>query len=101
MSRSARLFDTTFLKRPMLLSARSRLPHYGHYSLGLEKYVFTRPTMVSLPLGLPHCPLEITRVDRPIIQLEIMLSGEGGTREPYFEKDKCFNPMNVMDFERL
>jgi hypothetical protein len=67
----------------------------------MEKHVFTRPTIVSLPPGLPHCPLEITRVDRPIIQIEIMLVGEGGTREPYFEKDKGFNPMNVMDFEVL
>jgi hypothetical protein len=54
----------------------------------LEKHVFTRPTIVNLPPGLPHCPLEVTRVDRPIIQLEIMLVGEGGTREPFFEKDK-------------
>ena len=53
-----------------------------------DKYVFTRPTMVYLPPGLPHCPLEITRVDSPIIQIEIMLVGEGGTREPYFEEDK-------------
>ena len=67
----------------------------------LEKYVFTRPTIVSLPPGLPHCPLEITRVDRPIIQIEVMLAGEGGTREPYFEKDKGFNPRDVMNFERL
>jgi hypothetical protein len=48
----------------------------------LEKYVFTRPTIVSLPEGLVHCPLEITRVDRPIVQVEIMLVGEGGTRDP-------------------
>ena len=54
----------------------------------LEKHVFTRPTIVSLPPGLPHCPLEVTRVDRPIIQIEIMLVGEGGTREPFFESDK-------------
>ena len=54
----------------------------------LEKHVFTRPTIVSLPPGFPHCPLEVTRVDRPIIQIEIMLVGEGGTREPFFESDK-------------
>jgi hypothetical protein len=41
----------------------------------LEKYVFTRPTVVYLPAGLPHGPLEITRVDSPIIQLEVMLAG--------------------------
>ncbi len=54
----------------------------------LEKHVFTRPTIVSLPPGLPHCPLEVTRVDRPIIQIEIMLTGPEGTREPYFARDK-------------
>jgi hypothetical protein len=54
----------------------------------LEKHVFTKPTIVSLPIGLPHCPLEVTRVDSPIIQIEIMLTGEGGTREPFFPKTK-------------
>ena len=54
----------------------------------MEKYVFTTPTIVYLPPDFPHCPLEITRVDSPIIQLEIMLVGEGGTRDAYFEKDK-------------
>ena len=67
----------------------------------LEKYVFTKPTIVSLPPGLPHCPLEITRVDSPIIQVEVMLAGEGGSREPYFEKDKGFDPRDVMNFEIL
>ena len=54
----------------------------------LVKYVFTKPTMVYIPEGFPHCPLEITRVDRPIIQIEIMLVGDNPTREPYFEEDK-------------
>jgi hypothetical protein len=54
----------------------------------LEKHVFTRPTMVFIPKGFPHCPLEITRVNKPILQIEIMLAGEGMTREPYFEADK-------------
>ena len=70
----------------------------------LEKHVFTKPTVVSLPPGLVHCPLEITRVDRPIIQIEMMLAPPDGsepTREPYFEADKGFNPMNVMNFEDI
>jgi hypothetical protein len=65
----------------------------------LEKHVFTRPTLISLPPGLPHCPLAVTRVDSPIIQVEIMLAGSEGTREPYFEKDKGFSPNKVMDFK--
>jgi hypothetical protein len=67
----------------------------------LEKHVFTKPTIVSLPPGLVHCPLEITRVDRPIIQIEMMLptpDGSPGTREPYFAKDKGINTMSLMEF---
>lgn len=67
----------------------------------LEKHVFTRPTFVSLPPGLPHCPLEITRVDRPIIQVEIMLTGAWGTRDPFFDKDKGINPLNTMNVEHI
>jgi hypothetical protein len=80
--------------------------HFGgevvfYFGAELEKHVFTTPTIVTLPPNVPHCPLEITRVDSPIIQIEIMLAGEGGTREPYFEKDKGFNPSKVMNFEIL
>jgi hypothetical protein len=70
----------------------------------LVKYVFTRPTIVSLPPGLVHCPLEITKVERPIIQLEIMLPAPDGsppTREPFFEKDKGFKPDLAMNFTDL
>ncbi len=66
----------------------------------LEKHVFTKPTIVSLPPGLVHCPLEITRVDRPIIQIEIMLppaDGSAPTREPYFAKDKGINTLSLME----
>jgi len=72
-----------------------------YFGAEMEKHVFTRPTIVSLPPGLPHCPLEVTRVDSPIIQLEIMLAGSEGTREPYFEKDKDFSPEKVMNFETI
>ena len=67
----------------------------------LVKYVFTRPTVVYLPPGLPHCPLEITRVDSPIIQIEIMMAGAEGTRVPYFEADKDFDPHKAMNFESI
>jgi hypothetical protein len=70
----------------------------------LEKHVFTRPVIISLPPGLVHCPLEITRVDRPFIQIEIMLppaDGSAPTREPYFAKDKGFRPDLVMDSATL
>ena len=67
----------------------------------LEKHVFTRPTLVALPPGTPHCPLEITRVDRPIIQIEVMLCGAEGTRDGVFEKDKGFKSTDLMKFEYL
>ena len=74
----------------------------GVFYLGeeLEKHVFTKPTVISLPPGLVHCPMEITRVDRPIIQIEMMLAPPGGsppTREPFFKKDKGFRPDLAMD----
>jgi len=72
-----------------------------HMGPELVKYVFTRPTVVYLPPGLPHCPLEITRVDSPIIQLEIMLAGAEGTRVPYFEADKDFDSHKAMNFESI
>jgi hypothetical protein len=72
-----------------------------YFGKELEKHVFTRPTLVILPPGLAHCPLEITRVDRPIIQIEIMICGAEGTREPFFEKDNAFNSAEAMNFEYL
>jgi hypothetical protein len=68
----------------------------------LEKYVITSPTVISLPPGLVHCPMEITKIVRPIIQIEIMLAPPDDsepTREPYFEKDKNFKPSNVMNIK--
>ena len=41
-----------------------------------EKYVFMKPTIVSLPPGLVHCPLEYTEICKPIIQLTIQVTGE-------------------------
>jgi hypothetical protein len=31
-----------------------------------EKHVINRSAMIFVPAGMPHCPLVITRVDRPI-----------------------------------
>jgi hypothetical protein len=39
----------------------------------LEKYVITEPTLVSFPPGFSHCPMEITRVDKPIFQIALAL----------------------------
>jgi uncharacterized RmlC-like cupin family protein len=37
----------------------------------LERHVLTAPTAVVIPGGLAHCPLVITRVDRPMILCDI------------------------------
>jgi len=36
-----------------------------------ETHLITRPTAVVIPGGFPHCPLTITRVDRPMILTDI------------------------------
>jgi hypothetical protein len=41
-----------------------------------EEHIITTPTIVSLPPGLKHCPLEVTRCDKPIVFLEISTTGE-------------------------
>ncbi len=67
----------------------------------MEEHVFTRPTIVSLPPNLPHHPFEITRLDRPIIQIEIMIGNTGVAVEQMFEKDKGWNPMTMINREVL
>ncbi len=37
----------------------------------MERHVITAPTAVVIPGGLAHCPLVITRVDRPMILTDI------------------------------
>src|SRR5512136_1572653 len=72
-----------------------------YFGKELEKHVFTRPTIISLPPNLPHHPFEITRVDSPIIQIEIMIGNKGAKVEPYFAKDKGYNSMNMINRELL
>lgn len=36
-----------------------------------EKHTITRTSFISIPPNLPHCPLNIKRVDKPIVFLEI------------------------------
>jgi hypothetical protein len=72
-----------------------------YFGKELEKHVFTRPTIISLPPGLPHHPFEITRVDSPIIQIEIMIGNKGVPVHPVFEKDKGFDPMTMVNREYL
>ena len=65
----------------------------------LEKHVFTTPTIISLPPNLAHHPFEITRLDSPIIQIEIMIGNKGVPVYPIFEKDKDWSPRDKINIE--
>lgn len=39
-----------------------------------EKHIIDKTTIVSIPPGLIHCPLNFKTVDKPIVFLEIMLT---------------------------
>ena len=47
-----------------------------------EKHTITKTSCVSIPPNLPHCPLNIKRVDKPIIFLEISNSATYGKPVP-------------------
>ena len=41
-----------------------------------EKYIITTPTVVYVPRGLKHCPLNFKIVDKPIMFMDISISPE-------------------------
>jgi uncharacterized protein YozE (UPF0346 family) len=41
-----------------------------------EKYMLTKSCLIFAPAGLRHCPLRVTRVDRPFMFLAISLTGK-------------------------
>lgn len=51
------------------------------FSVGGEKQVITRTTVVSVPAGLAHCPLVFKRVGKPLVFLEVMLTDKYARRE--------------------
>jgi hypothetical protein len=52
-------------------------------SLGAEheKHLITKTSCVSIPANLPHCPLNIRKVTKPIIFLEISLTRNYKSKE--------------------
>ncbi len=58
----------------------SELGGEAEISLGreMERYLITRPTVVVVPGGLPHCPLTITKVNKPFILTDVRPFGIGG-----------------------
>ena len=47
-----------------------------------EKHIINVPTVVSMAKGLLHGPIEITKIDKPIIFLEVMLTSGYSTQQP-------------------
>ena len=45
------------------------------FSLNGEKHLLTRSTMIFVPAGMPHNPMRILRVDRPIFHFSVVMSG--------------------------
>jgi hypothetical protein len=41
-----------------------------------EKYLLTKSCLVYVPAGLRHCPLRVTRVERPFLFLAFSLTGK-------------------------
>lgn len=50
----------------------------GEIEIWLEddKHVIDRTAMIFVPAGMPHCPLVIRRVDRPIFHFTIVTAGK-------------------------
>ena len=42
----------------------------------MEKHTMTEATVVHVPAGLVHCPMNYKRIDKPILLINITLSGE-------------------------
>jgi hypothetical protein len=41
-----------------------------------EKYLITKSVMMFVPAGVMHCPIALTRVDRPIFHFSVVTSGQ-------------------------
>jgi hypothetical protein len=41
-----------------------------------EKYIINSSTVIFLPAGFPHCPLNVTKVTKPIVLMTVSLSKE-------------------------
>jgi hypothetical protein len=55
-------------------------PHdlYGEVEFWMddEKYMLTKSCLIFVPKGLKHCPLRVTKVDRPILFLAVSISSK-------------------------
>ena len=46
------------------------------FSLNGEKHLLTRSTMIYVPAGMPHNPMRILEVKRPIFHFSVVMSGQ-------------------------
>jgi len=44
------------------------------FTLGGEKHLINTPAVVSIPPGVKHCPINIKKVTKPIVFLEVSLT---------------------------
>lgn len=45
-----------------------------------EKYIINKTAVVYIPAGIVHCPLNFTRVDEPVIFMDIYCGSEYGQK---------------------
>jgi len=50
--------------------------------LGDENQIITKSTLIFVPAGMTHCPLNLNRVDRPIFHFSVVTAGEYIIKEP-------------------
>lgn len=53
-----------------------------------EEHIITAPTMINIPAGLVHCPLTVTKCDKPIVMLEISLTSKFDSSEMKAKREK-------------
>ncbi len=41
-----------------------------------EQHLLTRSALIFVPAGMPHCPLILRRIDRPIFHFTVVMSGK-------------------------
>ena len=49
-------------------------------ALGTEKHIIDATSIVYIPKGLLHCPLNIKRVDKPFVFVDIVLNAQPSIR---------------------
>jgi uncharacterized RmlC-like cupin family protein len=48
----------------------------------LEEHIITSASVVSIPPGLKHCPLKVTKIAKPFVFLEISTTKDYGQTSP-------------------